>query len=125
MRRVLLVLLIVFGSVVVAAPAAAGDDDVIRRGSCSGNSSWKLKVSPEDGRLEVEFEVDQNRNGEEWRVRMSHNGDVFFRGIRTTSGPSGSFEVRRVTNDAGGEDGFVARARNLRTDEVCRGTASF
>ena len=125
MRRVLLAVLLVFGSVVVAVPALAGDDDVIRRGSCSGNSTWKLKVSPQDGRLEVEFEVDQNRNGEEWRVRMSQNGDVFFRGIRTTSGPSGSFEVRRVRDDTTGEDSFVARARNLRTDEICRGTARF
>lgn len=44
-----------------AAPAAqAKEGDVIRRGSCSAASDWKLKLSEEDGRIEVEFEVDQN-----------------------------------------------------------------
>ncbi|HET9215205.1 MAG TPA: hypothetical protein VFN93_10675, partial [Gaiellaceae bacterium] len=53
-----------------AAPAAAKDDDreVIRRGGCSGASDWKLKAKNDDGRIEVEFEVDQNRSGHRWRV---------------------------------------------------------
>ena len=47
-----------------AGPAAlANEDDVIREGSCTGAASWKLKLSPENGRIEVEFEVDQNRVG--------------------------------------------------------------
>lgn len=125
MERVLVALLLVVGSFAVAAPAVAGDDDVIRNGSCSGNSSWKVKLSPDNGRLEVEFEVDQNRNGQDWRVRMLHNGDVFFRGTRTTSAPSGSFEVRRVVDNSSGDDAIVARARNVNTDEVCRGRATF
>jgi hypothetical protein len=125
MGRVLVALLMVVSSLAVAVPAGAGDDDVIRRGSCSANSSWKLKLSPENGRLEVEFEVDQNRNGQDWRVRMLHNGDVFFRGTKTTSAPSGSFEVRRVVDNASGDDAIVARARNVNTDETCRGRATF
>src|SRR5262245_8359718 len=43
-----------------ATTALAGQGDVIRDGSCSGRSDWKLKLSPQDGRIEVEFEVDQN-----------------------------------------------------------------
>ena len=39
-------------------PALANDADVITRGPCSGNSDWKLKASPENGRIEVEGEVD-------------------------------------------------------------------
>src|SRR5215210_1166612 len=41
---------------------AARGDDIVRRGDCTGASDWKLKLSPENGRIEVEFEVDQNRN---------------------------------------------------------------
>jgi hypothetical protein len=104
--------------------ASASSADVIRRGSCSADSNWKLKLSPDNGRIEVEFEVDQNVVGDVWRVRMLHNGDVFFRGRRTTKGPSGSFEVRQFVNDASGTDRFVAKARNTSTDELCRGTAS-
>jgi hypothetical protein len=107
-----------------AIPASAGDRDVERVGNCSRNSDWKLKLSPENGRLEVEFEVDQNVTGDTWRVTLKHDGNRFFRGRRTTAGRSGSFEVRRVTNNHDGTDRFTARARNLRTDEVCRGAAS-
>lgn len=120
---------LIFGALVVLAltlvPAAlANDDDVIRRGSCSGASDWKLKLSPENGRIEVEFEVDQNRVGDTWRIRMRRDGNVFFRGKRTTQPPSGSFEVRRVISNSAGSDTVVARAVNLRTDEVCRGSAT-
>lgn len=112
-------------TVIGATPALAGDGDVIRRGGCSGASDWKLKLSPENGRIEVEFEVDENRNGHRWRVKIFKNGDRIFRGTRVTQPPSGSFEVRTVTANTAGTDRFVARARALMTGEVCRGTASF
>ena len=98
---------------------------MIREGSCADASDWKLKVSPENGRLELEFEVDQNISGDRWRVRIRHDGDLAFRGIRTTMGASGSFEVRIVENNTAGSDVFRARARNLSTDEVCVGSATF
>ena len=106
-----------------AAPAAAKDDDreVIRRGGCSGASDWKLKAKNDDGRIEVEFEVDQNRSGHRWRVVLRRDGNRFFRGIRTTRPPSGSFEVERHTRNPAGRDRIVGRAVNLRTGEVCRG----
>lgn len=107
-----------------ALPAAAGGGDVLRSGNCSGSSDWKLKLSPQDGGLEVEFEVDQNVSGDKWRVVMKHDGNRFFKGQRTTKGPSGSFEVRRVVDNNAGTDQVTARARNLSTDEVCRGSAS-
>ena len=70
-----------------AMPAAlARDGDVIRRGACSGRSDWKLKLSEENGRIEVEYEVDQNRVGDVWRVRIRHDGDLVFADRRTTRG---------------------------------------
>lgn len=124
-KGVALALAVAASLALVALPATAGDRDVIRRGSCSGSSEWKLKLSPEDGRIEVEFEVDQNQVGDRWRVRIRHDGELAFRGTRRTSGASGSFEVRIVEPDHAGSDRFVARARNLSTDEVCRGAATF
>ena len=107
----------------VAAPAIANEDDVERRGSCSRRSDWKLKLSPENGGLEVEFEVDQNVVGAKWKVVMKHDGYRFFRNRRTTKAPSGSFEVRRVINNKRGTDRVTAKARNVRSGEVCRGRA--
>lgn len=114
-------------ALVPAGIALAGDSDVIQQGSCSGSGSsdWKLKISPNDGGLEVEFEVDQNVSGDRWRVKILHDGDRVFRGTRTTGGASGSFEVRIVEDDAPGTDAFRARAKNQSTGEVCVGTASF
>src|SRR4051794_31817096 len=89
---------------VVAAAALApttalakhgGDDDTSARGSCTKSSSAKLKVKPDDGRFEAEFEVDQNRNGVRWRVTVSRNGKRVVATRAITRAPSGSFEVRR------------------------------
>jgi hypothetical protein len=124
-RGIALALATSLALLVPAGVASAGDNDVIERGSCSGSSDWKLKLSPEDGRIEVEFEVDQNVAGDRWRVKIVHDGDRVFRGTRTTGGASGSFELRIVEDDRAGADTFRARARNLSTDEVCSGSATF
>lgn len=108
----------------VNSPAAsAKSGDVIRRGRCTGASTWKLKVKPDDGRIEAEFEVDQNRNGVRWTVLMGDNGVRVFTGSAVTVGPSGSFEVNRRIPNRAGADTIVARATNPATGEVCRGVA--
>jgi hypothetical protein len=106
-----------------AAPVLAKDGDVVRRGVCSGRSDWKLKLSEENGRIEVEYEVDQNRFGDLWRVRVRHDGNLVFAGRRTTRAPSGSFEIRLVQRNRAGDDVFRARAVNVRTGETCGGGA--
>ncbi len=115
------------GAVLVgfAAPALAADGDVISRGSCSGHSDWKLKASPQNGRIEVEGEVDSNVNNQNWKWRMLHNGTVSARGNATTSGPSGSFSVRRLMVDLSGTDRIGWRATNPATGETCRGSLGF
>jgi hypothetical protein len=105
----------------LAAPATAGGGEVIHRGSCSGSTDWKLKAKHDDGRLEVEGEVDSNRTGQNWRWVFRHNGSVSARGWATTRGPSGSFEVERRMVNLRGTDTIVFRARNPRSGEVCRG----
>ena len=112
-------------SLLPAASAEAKDGDVIKRGSCSGAADWKLKASPEHGRIEVEGEVDSNRNGQKWRWRIRHNGSLSFKGTKSTVAPSGSFEVRRVLVNARGDDRIVFRARHPKSGQVCRGALTF
>src|SRR5215218_7147597 len=45
-------------------------------GTCTDGSTAKLKAKPDDGRLEVELEVDQNRNGVTWTVRIRRDGNL-------------------------------------------------
>jgi len=114
-------LLVAVALVVVGAGTSyAGDDDEVeRRGSCSGSTDWKIKAKPDDGRLEVEAEIDSNRNGQKWRWVLRRNGKVADRGTSTTHGPSGSFSIERKTGNAGGKDSFRFRAVNKRSGEVC------
>jgi len=112
--------------VALVAPAAAshgGGDDVRTSGRCSGSAHWKMKAKPDNGRIEVEGEIDSNRAGQVWRWRLKHNGSLSARGTRTTAGPSGSFTVERRMANLAGTDHFVFRATHH--GQVCRGTISF
>ena len=125
--------LIVFALAVLAAAAFAtsaalasgGDREVIKGGSCSGNATWKLKAKADDGRIETEFEVDQNRVGRKWRVVLKQNGVVRADVIKTTQAPSGSFELRRLLPNKPGGDFIVAKATALATGQTCRGALTF
>jgi hypothetical protein len=104
------------------APALAKDGDgrIITRGDCSASADWKLKVKPDDGRIEVEWEVDANRAGQRWTWTIRHDGSTVASGQRTTQAPSGSFSVERRIVDADGRHKVSATARNLRTGQTCR-----
>ena len=110
----------------LVAPATAshgGDNDVRTAGRCSGSAHWKLKAKQDDGRLEVQGEIDSNVAGQVWRWSFKHNGSLSAKGSKTTAGRSGSFEVVRRMADLAGTDRFVFRATH--GSQVCRGTLSF
>ena len=104
--------------------ARGGDDDrVINTGSCSSGARWKLKVKTDDGRLEVEGEVDTNRAGQAWAWSLRHNGSVSARGTSTTTARSGSFEVERKIVNLAGTDRVVFRATYA--GQTCVGVVNF
>jgi hypothetical protein len=114
------------GLVLGAAPvAAAKSGDRVFTGACTGASTWKLKLGNENGRISTELEIDLNRVGRVWTVAITDNGTTIFRGVRTTTAPSGSFTVRRVTANRAGTDRFIAVARAAGTGEVCRARGTF
>ena len=79
-------------SALTVSPAVAGDDDdrVERNGSCSAGTDWKIKAKADDGRIEVEAEIDSNKVGQSWSWKFKDNGAVFATGTSTTTAPSGS-----------------------------------
>ncbi len=110
---------------VPGAGARGGGREIVKRGDCSGAATWKLKLKADNGRIETEFEVDQNRNGRRWRVTLFRNGVKVATAIKTTAAPSGSFELRRLLANGAGADRIVARAVALRGGQTCRGAATF
>jgi len=118
----LAVTLAISGAALAVAPlASAKDGDGVRvRGVCTQSSTAKLKLSREAGRIEVEFEVDQNRNGVRWKVTLRRNGSLVVSTTATTHAPSGSFSLRRVIS---GAHGTVVAVATRSSGERCTARA--
>ncbi len=107
-------------SVASTASAKGGGQSVA--GTCTAASTSKLKVKSDDGRLEVEFEVDSNVRRQSWNVVLQDNGSTFLRKKLKTKGPSGSFEARARPANRAGTDTIQATATNGATGESCTAT---
>jgi hypothetical protein len=114
--------LVLVSGVIVSAPASAKSTAVIKTGTCSAGHTYKLKAKPDNGALEVEWEVDQNRNGQVWTWAITHDRVVKASGRATTKAPSGSFSVTRRVVNAAGVHTISGVARNSVTGEICRGS---
>lgn len=119
MTRAMLSFLIAGSMAWGALPAHAKGVSMVKAGNCSGRTLSKMQLSRENGRIEVEFEVDSNINGQRWTVALRHDGRRIFKGTRTTVGRSGSFTVRRLEANRAGGDAFHAVARR-RSGETCK-----
>lgn len=110
---------------VTATPAFAsggGGGGVSSSGACTNGGHFQLKAKHDDGRIEMEYEVDSNRVGEVWAVRVTDNGAVVVAQHATTAGRSGSFTIRKVIADRPGPDKLHARATFQ--NYTCRGTVT-
>jgi hypothetical protein len=117
--------LAIAASIATTTPAFAKNGEVRKSGVCAGSSTtWKLKAAPDNGRLEVQFEVDSNRVGQTWNWQMYDNNVQVAAGSSKTVAPSGSFEVRRIIANKAGPDNIRARATNPATGVVCQGALS-
>jgi hypothetical protein len=112
----------------VAGPGTAvakdGDDDreVRVAGICGKGAKSKLKLKADDGRIEAEFEVDNNRAGTSWRVVFVQERRVVYRGRARTGGRSGSWSIEERLADLPGSDQVMARAIGPR-GLTCHATA--
>jgi hypothetical protein len=111
---------------VLAAPgiANAKGPGVTAKGKCSAASSSQIKIKTDNGRIDTEFEVDQNRVGQKWNVAIIDNGVVVARTAATTTAPSGSFTVHRLIPNRAGTNRVTGFAKNVATGETCAATAS-
>jgi hypothetical protein len=103
---------------------AGKSTDVLKAGTCTKRSSSKIKLSNENGNLEVEFEVDMNVANRWWLVIISKNGKQVYKRNHLTNVASGSFDARKVI--LGGLTGSItAKATSNSTGEVCTATAKY
>jgi hypothetical protein len=113
-------------SVLTPSFAFAGGGETLSEGACSGSAVWKMKVNEAlNNQAGVEYEVDANRRGQQWRVTLFHNGTRILRDTFTTGGLSGSFEARALEPNMAGDDRFRARAVRLSDGQTCAGSVLF
>ena len=115
-------LLLALGAPAVAAARHGEDGGEARaRGTCGGGVRSELELKARDGAIEVEFEVDHARRGSSWRVTLSQEGRVVWRG--SVRARSGSLRLERRLRDLAGADRVSARASGPR-GVTCRATAT-
>jgi hypothetical protein len=104
------------------AALASGSGDVTKSGTC-GSRPWTLELSPDNGKIEADYELHHVKAGSTWRVVMKDNGVRFFRGTRT-AGAERYIEVDKYTANHAGRDKITVRATNLANGAVCTASAS-
>lgn len=109
---------IFLGSLLSTLSIWAKDGDVIRRVNCPDGSNAKLKASPENGRIEVEFEIDDAVPGQRWKIVLKNGGRSILKRTKTVNGVE-EINVRALTSDRNGRDKIKAKAVNLATGSTC------
>lgn len=87
MRKALIAAAVVVVAALVAGGAwwmlAGGDDEQSARGTC-GSATYEMSVEPEDGGLEVTFELQSTAPGETWQIVVEQDGTAVLTGERQT-----------------------------------------
>jgi hypothetical protein len=99
-----------------AAFGAEGDDGKTARGTCDTRST-ELSVEPEDGGLEVSFELQSTAPGETWNVVLEQGGTTLLEGERQTD-EDAELDLDAPADD-GGSDEFTATATPADGGEPC------
>jgi hypothetical protein len=107
----------------LVALVSGKDTDVLKAGTCTKRSSSKIKLSEENGNLEVEFEVDMNVANRLWTVVIKKNGNQVYKRNHRTNASSGSFSARTVLSGLTGA--ITASATSLSTAETCSASARY
>jgi hypothetical protein len=103
-------------------PAFAHDGHhatIVREATCgSGGVSSKLSASSENGRIEVEYELDDAKPGDVWRILIRKNGSVILRTQRRVNA-AGDAAVRVLTPNGNGNERITAQATRVGGGGTC------
>jgi hypothetical protein len=98
---------------VALSHGGGGDDDRARvDATCGGGIRARLELRADDGAIDLRLDVDRAPRGSAWRITVSQEGRVAWRGRATAR--RGSFRVRRTLRDLAGADRIGVRASGPR-----------
>jgi hypothetical protein len=101
--------------------ASGGGGGVTSSGACINGGHFKLQAKHDDGKIEMEYQVDSNRAGQVWAVRITDNGTVVV-SRNATTGPGDSFTIRKLIANMPGPDKIHAHATFQ--NHTCGGTVT-
>ena len=87
-------------TVMTATPASAADREFRYAGA-----EIELDVEKDDGRFEVEVDIDDAKPGSRWRVVLLHNGKRYHKRVHRAD-RDGEVEIERARRDTRGKDVF-------------------
>ncbi len=96
-----------------ATPAAA----VEKSKRCDG-ATMELSVERDDGRFEVESDIDDAEPGSKWRIVLKQDGQTFFTDV-SRADVDGDISVDRDRSDTAGSDTFKLRVNRVGTSGGC------
>lgn len=102
----------------IAAPAHADGPEKEREFRLAG-ADVDFSVEKDDGRFEVEVDIDDARPGSRWRVVLRHDGKVFHNRVHRANG-DGDIEIDRRRPNTPGADVFKVRVKKIGGDAKVR-----
>lgn len=90
-----------------AAPAVAAD-----REFRYGGADIEFDVEKDDGRFEVEVDIDDARPGSKWRVVLKHEGKRFHKKVHRAD-RDGDVEIEKDRRNTRGKDVFKVRIKKI------------
>jgi hypothetical protein len=96
-----------------ATPAHAVD----KSQRCDG-ARMELSVEKDDGRFEVEADIDDADPGSRWRLALRQDGNRYFKDVRRADG-DGDVSVDRDRPNTPGRDVFTLRVNRVGTEGGC------
>jgi len=101
-------------TLLTATPANAAEREFRYAGA-----KVEYEVDKDDGRFEVELDIDDAKRGTKWRVQLFQDGKRYFNRLRTAPG-DGDIEVERSRRDTAGSDVFKLRLHRAGFEPVIK-----
>jgi hypothetical protein len=91
----------------MAAPANAAEREFRYAGA-----EVEFSVEKDDGRFEVEFDLDDARPGQKFRVVLKHDGKTFHKRVHKVN-REGDIEIEKNRRNTKGKDVFKLRLKKI------------
>lgn len=95
-------------SIMTTSPAMAGKDRDFR----VAGAEVDFEVEKEDGRFEIDVDIDDARRGSKWRVTLWHNGKRFHNKVHRADS-DGDVDIDKSRRNTRGRDVFKVKVKKV------------